>query len=144
MSLKSNFISFRKAISKTFREKIEKRDNFVKGVIVSAYADIIQTSPVDTGYFRANNMLEIGKATFSTIPKVDGKDYKSESESNINSANSDIKNVDFNKNGLISISNALPYAERLEDGYSRQSEQMFQRALVKAKRKLKGYNGWIR
>lgn len=77
---------------------------------------IVQKSPVDTGRFRGNWIVSTGSPDLRTKAQTD----KSGSASITNGANK-ISSFDFKKQSTIYIQNNLPYANRLENGWSKQA-----------------------
>ena len=77
---------------------------------------IVQKSPVDTGRFRGNWIVSTGSPDLRTKAQTD----KSGSAS-INEGANKISSFDFKKQSTVYIQNNLPYANRLENGWSKQA-----------------------
>ena len=88
----------------------------IKRVALAAYREINRGSPVDKGTFRANWV--------ASIDTIDRSSDLSKTRSDVNEAVTTATAVITNGAGLgttVFISNAVPYAGRLEDGYSPQA-----------------------
>lgn len=85
-------------------------ETVVKKVGLEVLKSVIEKSPVDSGRFRSNWNLAINSKDTST----------SESTANDAAVRGGAVLVSF-KSGSINITNALPYGQRLEDGYSKQA-----------------------
>lgn len=87
---------------------------FHKKITLEALARIVRRSPVDTGRFRGNWQTSIGQPAAGTVEKLDpsGSDALREGASAI---------ADLQPFSITYLANNLPYAERLEDGYSEQA-----------------------
>lgn len=86
----------------------------VRTIALALLNEIIQRSPVDTGRFRGNNTVSIGSPVYSTSVDVDP------------SGNEAMSRGMTALSGLepytqVFIQNNLPYAERLENGHSKQA-----------------------
>jgi hypothetical protein len=92
----------------------------VRKVVIDMSVAITRMSPVDTGRFRANWMLGIGSPNTATIEAVDKNDgfgaVGSVSVPRITAAVGDVQ-----AGGVVYITNSLPYARRLEYGWSKQA-----------------------
>lgn len=99
-----------------FAEKAgDKMDVAVKKISMELLSSVVLKSPVDTGRFRGNWNVELGKPSYITSDKVDkGGGATIEKGAGI------IQATQFN-GATLYITNALPYANRLEDGYSNQA-----------------------
>ena len=85
-------------------------DIVVKKVGLEILKSVVEKSPVDKGTFRNNWNLALGRIDSTTTDNT-ANDAVSRGEASLLSYNG----------GAINISNALPYAQRLENGYSQQS-----------------------
>lgn len=125
--IKSNFAKFQNKLNKTIDNKIKTRDDFVKGVIVSSYNQIVQSSPVATGFYKANHFIDINNPNFRTEDDLVPNKY-------------DLNGVNLAKTSSIFIHTSVKYAGALEDGKSKQNSKMYAKAESSAKLKLKrGY-----
>jgi hypothetical protein len=91
-----------------------RNDVFVRRLALEIDRRLVLKSPVDTGRFRANWNIGYGALNVTITNDTDKTGSKS-----IGKANSELLQA---KAGMqIFISNSLPYAQRLEDGWSKQS-----------------------
>ena len=86
----------------------------VQKITIDAVSEIIQRSPVDTGRFRGNWQTQIGSINYATNDGLDpsGQNAQREAEFVISG---------FEEGQVLYFSNSLPYARRLEYGYSLQA-----------------------
>ena len=85
----------------------------IRKVGADALRSVVEKSPVDTGRFRANWVVTYGPTT-QTVLGLD--------KSGINAINSGLRVIQLlNPGDDLWISNNLPYARRLEYGYSGQA-----------------------
>lgn len=98
-----------------FAEKAgAKAELAVRKVALEVYSSVVLKSPVDTGRFRGNWNISMGGFDRTVNPdSIDKTGTKG-----INAAAVTISRY---LGGKIFISNNLPYARRLEDGYSKQA-----------------------
>ena len=97
-----------------FAEKTElKINDVVRKIGLEVYSSVVMRSPVDTGRFRGN--WNVSLANFD--PSVSELTDK---EGAASIANATVSIAEY-KGGSIYISNNLPYAQRLEDGWSKQA-----------------------
>ena len=93
----------------------DKVESIVKVTMIELFNRVIQKSPVDTGRFRANWNCSIGSPDLSTSQAIDPS-----GSSSISKATSTV--VSYTLNGQsVFLTNNLPYADRLENGWSKQS-----------------------
>jgi hypothetical protein len=106
-------------------------DNVVKKVAIDVMTSVVNKSPVDTGRFRGNWQIGIGA--------VNGETDSAEDKSGNNAINkAQSKLIGFKSGRTIFISNSLPYAQRLENGYSKQAPLgMVRLTVIETKRKLR-------
>lgn len=74
-------------------------------LVLNAFNAIIAASPVDTGRYRSNHIVSVGTA-----------DHRIDVGHGIS-----VGVIDYKSLPTIYIQNNLPYARRLEDGWSRQA-----------------------
>jgi hypothetical protein len=98
-------------------------DAVAKKVIIDVFSSVVEKSPVDKGTFRGNWQLGFGEVDGNT----QSPDDKGGSAT-IAKANSELTKFDSKK--ITYISNSLPYAQRLENGYSNQAPQGMVRLTV--------------
>lgn len=97
-----------------FAEKTElKINDVVRKIGLEVYSSVVMRSPVDTGRFRGNWNLSLANFDPSVSELTD-------KEGAASIASASISIADY-KGGSIYISNNLPYAQRLEDGWSKQA-----------------------
>ena len=107
------------------RKTSSKMDLDVRRIALKIFAQIVLKSPVDSGRFRSNWQVSIGSVPSGTqegnlFPQGDAVDVKgpiyyaklSGGEATLFGANA---------GDTIYFANNLPYARRLEDGYSQQA-----------------------
>lgn len=86
----------------------------VRVIAMAMLNEIIVRSPVDTGRFRGNNIVSIGSPVFSQSASVDPT-----GSSTISAGLNALTGLEpFT---VVYIQNNLPYAERLENGWSDQA-----------------------
>lgn len=97
-----------------FAEKTElKINDVVRKIGLEVYSSVVMRSPVDTGRFRGNWNLSLAGFDPSVSELTD-------KEGAASIANATVSIAAYN-GGSIYISNNLPYAQRLEDGWSKQA-----------------------
>ena len=100
---------FRARFKKRIEKSKDKTELFVKKLAVEIDARLVAKSPVDTGRFKANWVVGNGYVNSETFERV-------VAPSNATAINA------INVNGqTIYMTNSLPYAKRLEMGYSGQA-----------------------
>jgi len=100
-----------------FAEKAgDKADAVVRKVTLDVYSRLIEKSPVDTGRFRNNWQIGYNLVDSTT---TNAKSYDSSGASAVARAYAEIYGKPIP--GAYFLTNSLPYAERLEDGYSGQA-----------------------
>lgn len=108
MSFAGDLLSF----EKKYELQVEK---VLRKVVLDMSAQLIQMSPVDSGRFRSNWYLTVGYSpTLTTTTQADPSGGIS-----LSRIQSGLTAIDMGK--LIWITNNLPYATRLEYGYSKQA-----------------------
>ena len=75
------------------------------------FAAVVRRSPVDTGRFRANWNVSYGSADYTT----------SDSTDQVRGTTQALKALTLPVGGVTYLANGLPYARRLEYGYSAQA-----------------------
>jgi allantoicase len=86
----------------------------VRKIMLEMFRKIILKSPVDTGRFRGNWQVAIGDAPEGTLELDDKTGIATIAKADANLAGVDIGDTIF-------FANNLPYAMRLEEGYSGQA-----------------------
>lgn len=92
----------------------EKLDLAVRKIALELFSRVILKTPVDTGRARANWQVSIGALPNGTLQLEDKTGQATISAATARTAGVEAGDV-------IYLSNNLPYAERLEDGYSLQA-----------------------
>lgn len=116
-------MSFALDVSK-FVEKAKKNpEKVMRQVSIKLFSAIIKASPVDTGRFRMNWMASGGNPASGTTDATD----KSGNIATGNATSFVLKDPDWHE---FTLTNNLPYAQRLEYGWSQQAPQGFVRVNV--------------
>ena len=116
-------MSFALDVSK-FVEKAKKNpEKVMRQVSIKLFSAIIKASPVDTGRFRMNWMASGGTPASGTTDATD----KSGNIAIGNATSFVLKATDWRE---FTLANNLPYAQRLEYGWSQQAPQGFVRVNV--------------
>lgn len=109
-------MSFALDVSK-FVEKAKKNpEKVMRQVAIKLFSAIIKASPVDTGRFRMNWMASGGTPAFGVTDATD----KSGNIAIGNATSFVLKATDWRE---FTLTNNLPYAQRLEYGWSQQAPQ---------------------
>lgn len=102
---------FRASFAKRINKAQGKFELFVKKLVVDIDKRLVLRSPVDTGRFRANWVVGNGNVNYTT-------------KDSFTAANNTLEINAIKVNGqIVYITNSLPYANRLEYGYSKQAPQ---------------------
>lgn len=109
---------FALALDKAKLETDEKINLAIQKMAIDALTVIVQRSPVKSGRFRNNWITTVSAPSSQTLKGTDKSGQRS-----INSGTSRITTFDYKKHPAIFIQNNLPYANRLENGWSRQAPQ---------------------
>lgn len=89
-------------------------DQVVQKTVLSLFSNVLLKSPVDTGRFRANWNVSASNPDSSTSENTDKQGLSTVSKAAI-------KINSYRAGPTIYITNALPYAQRLEYGWSKQA-----------------------
>jgi len=92
----------------------KKMDQAVRKITLDVFSNVILLSPVDTGRFRGNWQPAVGRAQGGIIEAVDPSGAVVTAK--VQSATQNVKAGD-----VIYMVNNLPYADRLENGWSNQA-----------------------
>lgn len=96
-------------------DKVKDRaDLVVRKVALDVGSRVVLRSPVDTGRFRANWQYGVGQINTATLEAVDKSGQSSIGRIAAGAATARLGEV-------IYVSNSLPYALRLENGWSKQA-----------------------
>lgn len=100
-----------------FRLKVGRaHDDMIRGIELSLFSGVIMDSPVDTGRFRGNWQASIGTPKSGTLDTIDPTGQATSAAAQ--------RFVATLKGGRLTwLANNLPYAERLEYGWSKQAPQ---------------------
>lgn len=100
---------------RAFEVKTElKLDTAVRKISLQCFTEVILKSPVDTGRFRGNWMVAIGAIPAGTL-EIEDKSGQ------VTISKVDAATMALHAGDVIYLANNLPYASRLEDGYSTQA-----------------------
>ncbi len=124
MALKLNFAQFQKELEKEIKEKRDILQENAKELVLTTYNEIMKESPVDTGFFRANNFVTFETRTNQVLESdpVKIKDFYKQTGNDLLKVTSDeINRKDFFKTKKIFIQNNLDYASYIENGSSGQA-----------------------
>lgn len=86
----------------------------VRKIVLDAFSEVIVMSPVDTGRFRGNWQVAIGEQPTGTVELLDP-------DGAIVTARVAAVSGNVKPGDVVYMVNNLPYARRLEDGYSQQA-----------------------
>jgi hypothetical protein len=124
-------MSFSLSLKRLTEKTGDKADLVVKKVILDVFSSLVQKSPVDTGRFRGNWQIGIGSINGDTESPEDKPGNASISRAAIKINGLSTKRITY-------ISNSLPYAQRLENGYSDQAPVgMVRLTLIETRIKLR-------
>jgi len=101
-------------VAKFETKTLKKMDLAVRKVALELFSRVILRSPVDTGRFRGNWQVSVGNIPSGTL-ELDDKSGTA-TVSKAAAAAAGVKAGD-----IIYLANNLPYAMRLEEGYSSQA-----------------------
>jgi hypothetical protein len=104
------------------KKSLDLADEEIEAVIqvigMTALKGVVLKTPVDTGRARGNWIVTKGQPSNQTFKKVDKAGGPT-----IQKGNDQIQSYDHQKHNQIIIQNNLPYANRLENGWSKQAPQ---------------------
>lgn len=89
-------------------------DNAIKDYTVTFVDKLFDRSPVDTGLYRSNHNVSLNRRYMGTFGITDKSTVVGDAASKVNEFTS-------KKHESIYIQNNVPYAEKLENGWSRQA-----------------------
>jgi hypothetical protein len=104
--------SFADQVAAFEKDARRKMDLAVRRVSLEIFSRVILKSPVDTGRFRGNWQVAIGSIPSGTLELDDKTGTATVSKA-------DLKLVGAKAGDTIYLANNLPYAVRLEEGYSK-------------------------
>lgn len=88
----------------------------IKKVMLEAFRSVVLKSPVRFGRFRGNWIVGYGSPNTATTEATDKSGSKT-----IAKITSDVMSVRLDDSMSVYLTNSLPYAQRLEYGYSKQA-----------------------
>ena len=91
----------------------------LESVSLQFLRDVILASPRDKGTFQGNWVVGLNNIDSNVYPRRTNK------QSAINRGSAIIEKLTYSPNMTINVSNNLPYARRLNNGYSDQSPKFF-------------------
>ena len=96
-------------------QRIERRvSQAVRKIALDVFTGVIQMSPVDTGRFRGNWQVATGQAPSGTVEMTDPSGATVTAQ-----VAGEVEGME--PGDVIYLVNNLPYAQRLEDGWSQQA-----------------------
>lgn len=111
--------SFSLSLEKFAKQAGENADLVVKKTAIDVFSSVVKKSPVKSGRFRGNWQVGIGSINHDISSPADNASLQTQpSTFNLSKAQSALVTY---KGQIIYISNSLPYAQRLENGYSKQA-----------------------
>tara|TARA_B100000900_G_scaffold384140_1_gene372719 strand:- start:1391 stop:1792 length:402 start_codon:yes stop_codon:yes gene_type:complete len=111
-----SYKNFEIKLNKELVNTDEKIEDVISLIAMDSLRGIVKKSPVDTGRFRANWIVSknrINPAKLNTVDKT--------GTSSITKGTQTIETFEYKKDKSIIIQNNLPYANRLENGHSKQA-----------------------
>jgi len=112
----SNIDEFNISLKKGMKQTIKQAERDIKKVAFSIFSSVVKMSPVDTGRFRGNWQVGIIRPESVSLNIKDPSGGATLAKGFSEIASSTLGDAIF-------INNNLPYARRLEDGYSGQAPQ---------------------
>ena len=106
--------SFADQVARFEKDALRKMNLAVRKISLEIFSRVILKSPVDTGRFRGNWQVAIGSVPSGTLELDDKTGTATVSKA-------DLKLVGAKAGDTIYLANNLPYAVRLEEGYSQQA-----------------------
>jgi len=95
-------------------EKLQKKQvSEANGIVLGAYNEIIEKSPVDTALFKHNNFLTVNSTTDKTTDEPH--------QEVLDGGKQNIGTCEFKHGDTLTIQNNLSYADMLESGHSKQA-----------------------
>jgi len=107
-------MSFEDDLRRFETKTLDKMARAARKITLDAFANVINMSPVDTGRFRGNWQPAIGDVPTGTVEAVDP-------QGTVVIAKVQGVVAGMEPGDVIYMANNLPYAQRLEDGYSQQA-----------------------
>lgn len=115
--------TFSLSFNKFKNKSVKQMDAIIRKTALNLYGDIIVNSPVDTGRFRANNMISIDNEINYATLETDGTKKISDKRESSKYLKESEKFNDLKLGRFIYIQNNLVYAKDIEFGlYSKNSK----------------------
>lgn len=115
----SNFNSFFRDTNREIERLQVQQKQKAKEIVITAYSEVMQRSPVDKGNFKGNNLLTYNSKAPANQTRINPKAKED------NSMHSDdvisLHAIKWRTGDQIYIQNNLVYANKLEAGYSPQA-----------------------
>jgi hypothetical protein len=110
-------------------------EKVIKALTLEVTAELQESTPIDTGWARANWVPKIGEPSTESRPKIEANlpSAQVEQQKGLGEVLSGFKL----SRGLVSIANNVPYIKRLNEGSSKQAPAAFvQQAISRAVQKV--------
>jgi len=108
--------NFELQLNKELVDTDEKIEDVISLIAMDSLRGIVKKSPVDTGRFRGNWIVSKNRMNPAKVNTADKT-----GTSSITRGTQTIETFEYKKDKSIIIQNNLPYANRLENGWSRQA-----------------------
>ena len=111
----------------------EFTSELITKIVLDVHANLLETTPVDTGWARANWVPAIDEPFAENSEAIDPEPSDVQSQAATQQAGVNLIFSYQLENGEVFITNNVPYIQRLNDGSSDQEPEGFvQRAITKA------------
>ena len=104
-------------------------ERVVRKITLDLHANLVETTPVDTGWARANWVPRVRTPIDEAVGSPDGGGI-SAAQAAANSGIAQVLNYRLSQ-GRVFVSNAVPYIERLNDGSSTQAPAGFVQVAIR-------------
>jgi hypothetical protein len=118
---------FRRDIKRIVTKAKERNDVYVRKFVADVLTRMVLKSPVDTGRFRANFVVGYGTPNYTTTEDTDKSGA-------ISIAKAATMLSQLKADGITYVTNSLPYAQRLEYGWSQQAPAGYARTTAEEMR----------
>jgi len=108
--------SFEQQLRAIEAKTLDKMERAARKITLDAFTEVILRSPVDKGRFRGNWQVAIGAVPDGTL-ELDDKT----GSITISKAAAEAQGLELGD--IVYLANNLPYAQRLEDGWSQQAPE---------------------
>tara|TARA_R100000030_G_scaffold97367_1_gene86222 strand:- start:2191 stop:2598 length:408 start_codon:yes stop_codon:yes gene_type:complete len=113
-----SYKNFELQLNKELVDTDEKIEDVISLIAMDSLRSIVKMSPVDTGRFRNNWIVSKNRMNPAKVNTVDKT-----GTSSITRGTQTIETFEYKKDRSIIIQNNLPYANRLENGSSKQAPE---------------------